>query len=87
MSSATVKIGVSLPKEKFSAVEKMRKKLKKTRSALITEAITLWLNEKQEEELVKRYVAGYKERPETKKERDEALAISQEALGFEEWPR
>ena len=84
MSSATVKIGVSLPKEKFSAVEKMRKKLKKSRSALITEAITLWLNEKQEEELVRQYMAGYKEHPETKKEREEALAISQEAWEFEE---
>ncbi|MEM4721006.1 MAG: hypothetical protein QXT73_02950 [Candidatus Methanomethylicaceae archaeon] len=85
MPSEIVKIGVSLPKKKFSAVEKMRKKLKKTRSALIAEAISLWIKEKQEEELVRQYVAGYKKHPETKKERKEILTISQEALASEEW--
>jgi|FaiFalDrversion3_1042247.scaffolds.fasta_scaffold04605_1 metal-responsive CopG/Arc/MetJ family transcriptional regulator len=85
MPSETVKIGVSLPKEKFSAVEKMRRKFKKTRSALIAEAISLWIQEKKEEELVRQYVAGYKKHPETKKEREEALKISQEVLESEEW--
>ncbi len=85
MSSETVKIGVSLSKEKFSAVEKMRKKFKKTRSALISEAIGLWIKDKKEEELVKQYVAGYKKHPETKKEIEEALVISQQAFESEEW--
>ncbi|MCS6936984.1 MAG: hypothetical protein NZ610_02425 [Candidatus Bipolaricaulota bacterium] len=85
MPSESVKIGVSLPKKKFSAVERMRKKLKKTRSALIAEAIDLWIAAKKEEELVRQYMAGYKKHPETKRDREEALAISQESLAYEEW--
>ncbi len=85
MATETVKIAISLPKEKYQAVEKMRKKIRKTRSALISEALSLWLKEMRKEELIKRYIAGYKQHPESKAESKGASATSAQTLAAQEW--
>jgi len=85
MSTQTVKVAISLPKEKYQAVEKMRKKVRKTRSALVSEALSLWLEEARKKELIKRYIAGYKQHPESTEDAKLATATSVKTLAAQEW--
>ena len=89
MASQTIKVEVSLPKEEFQAVEKLRRQMKKSRNAVIAEAIHHWLRTKrdvdQEAEDIRRYIEGYKKYPETEEEIMEAATISHIALADEEW--
>ena len=64
MSSQTIKIAISLPKDKFKIIESLRHKRSISRSALIYEAIQHWLECKKEKELIRRYEEGYIENPE-----------------------
>jgi metal-responsive CopG/Arc/MetJ family transcriptional regulator len=82
---ASVKVAVSLPEAQFQAVEKVRKKLGRSRSSLIAEALGAWLEAQKKKEKIRRYIAGYKRHPETSKEIKEAASISEEALSKEEW--
>lgn len=82
--ASTIKVAVSLPKEEFQAVEKVRKKLGRSRSSLVAEAIHAWLEEQQNQEKVRRYIAGYMRHPETVKELTEATTIAEKALLAEE---
>ncbi len=68
MPVQTIKVAISLPKEEFRALEKRRRKLKQTRSAVVTEAIRYWLKAQEEAEDVRRYIEGYQKHPETKEE-------------------
>ncbi len=64
----TAKITISLPKDEFKILEALQRKLNISRSALIDEAIKFWLGHRQQEELIKRYEAGYKAKPESLQE-------------------
>lgn len=64
----TLKIAISLPKEDFYKIEKIRKKLGYGRSNIIDRAIRFWLRKFEQEELIKRYQEGYREKPESIKE-------------------
>lgn len=59
------KIAISLPKEDFDKIEKLRKKLGFGRSAVIDKAIRFWLSHFEQEELVKQYEEGYRKKPES----------------------
>jgi metal-responsive CopG/Arc/MetJ family transcriptional regulator len=82
--ASTVKVAVSLPKEEFRAVEKARKKLGRSRSSLVAEAIRTWLEEQKNQEEVHRYIAGYKRHPETAEELMEAAAIGEKIIELSE---
>ena len=56
MPNNTVKIAISLPKQEYQFLEKLRHRLGISRSAMIDKAICFWLKRQQEEELVKKYV-------------------------------
>lgn len=64
----TSKIAISLPKEDFDKIERLRKKLGFERSAIIDKAIRFWLGHLEEEELIKRYEQGYRKKPESVQE-------------------
>jgi len=72
------KIAISLPKEDFDKLEKLRKRLGFERSALIDKAIRFWLRYLEQEELIKRYEEGYRKRPESIQE---IKAMEQAAAG------
>jgi len=61
----TSKIAISLPKEDFDKIEKLRKKRGLERSALVDKAIRFWLAHLEQEELVRRYEEGYRKKPES----------------------
>jgi len=85
MAAQTVKVAVSLPQEEFRAVERLRKKLEISRSALITEAIRYWLEAKQKEEDIRRYIEAYQKHPETPEEYAGFEEIARGVLASEEW--
>lgn len=60
----TLKIAISLPKEDFYKIEKIRKKLGFGRSNIIDKAIRFWLGRMEQAELVESYQLGYKKKPE-----------------------
>ena len=64
MEEKAAKVAVSLPQETFKEVEQMRQELGLARSAAFLQAIRLWLHRKRSEELEKRYIEGYRKKPE-----------------------
>nr|MBU1327697.1 hypothetical protein [Candidatus Omnitrophota bacterium] len=64
MPNNTVKIAISLPKQEYQFIEKFRKRLGISRSAMIDKAISFWLKRQQDEELIKEYEDSYKKKPE-----------------------
>ncbi len=64
----TSKIAISLPKEDFDKIEKLRKKLGFERSAIIDKAIRFWLRYLEQQDLIKRYEQGYRKKPESVQE-------------------
>jgi metal-responsive CopG/Arc/MetJ family transcriptional regulator len=75
------KIAVSLPQKTFAAVEKKRRELRKSRSAVVAEALESWLAGGTLNEEERRYLAGYLRHPET--ERDSAALEASSSWG--EW--
>ncbi len=65
MSISTVKTGVSLPREEYWELEKIRRKMGLSRSALFEKALSFWLKSLQEQEKIKQYIEGYKKHPES----------------------
>ena len=58
------KVAVSIPRETLRSLERARARLRKTRSAAVTEAIQKWLATEEMGEDDRRYVQGYLRRPE-----------------------
>lgn len=81
----TLKIAVSLPKEDFYKIEKIRKKLGFGRSAIIDKAIRFWLGRMEKEALIKRYQEGYRHKPESIQEIKAMEKAAAEAFGEEGW--
>lgn len=87
MPTNAIKIAISMPKKDFKLLEAIRKRMKISRSALIDRAIHYWLTKKEEEEMVRQYIDGYKRHPETPEEIKEMLGwekLGLEAFGPEE---
>ena len=64
MARAAAKIALSLPDDLFREVERVRKRRGKTRSALVQEALRLWLRQQTEASLVREWEEGYRRLPE-----------------------
>lgn len=60
------KVAFSLPPSLHRTVEAARKRTRQSRSAVMQEALRLWLARDQEARRVREYVEGYKRRPETR---------------------
>jgi len=61
--AAFKKLAVSLPSETFKALEKMRAKLKRTRSDAVTMAIDQWLKAIDTAEKDRQLIEGYRRVP------------------------
>lgn len=76
----TFKIAISLPKEDFYKLEKIRKELGFGRSTIIDKAIRFWIGNREKEELIKRYREGYQKNPENIQEIEAMEKTSAEAF-------
>src|ERR1019366_2277842 len=64
MLTKTVKTAISMPREDFSLVEAVRKRLHRTRSEILLEAFRAWVKQGKVEELERNYAEGYASHPE-----------------------
>jgi metal-responsive CopG/Arc/MetJ family transcriptional regulator len=87
LPKSAAKVAVSIPDELYRALEVARKRARKTRSAIVQEALRDWLRRQVHASLVRDYEAGYTNRPEDAGEVEAALATSVAFLrdGDEEW--
>ncbi len=76
------KVTVSLPGETLVALERARRRLRKTRSAVVTEALAEWLKSQDVSDADRRYAEAYLRRPE-RNQTTEAMA----AATVGEWDR
>ncbi len=85
MSIRTVKVAISLPKDVAEQIENLRHKLDISRSQVILEGVSLWLKKRQEETLIKKYIRGYKNRPENMDEREAILKATLSVSERDAW--
>jgi hypothetical protein len=64
LMQSACKIAISLPKEDFRELEKVRAKMGVGRSAVVAQAIRFWLQQRKNEQMIKRYQEGYRRKPE-----------------------
>jgi hypothetical protein len=77
------KVAVSIPVETLKSFEKARTRLRKTRSAAVTEAIQQWLRAEEVSESDRLYVEGYLRQPE---QPSEAASSAKAAIAtWEPW--
>jgi metal-responsive CopG/Arc/MetJ family transcriptional regulator len=74
MPSSVVKVAVTVPADVFRELESTRKRRGQTRSAAVQDALRQWLKSHKAAALAREYEAGYRRKPETRREIDEALA-------------
>jgi metal-responsive CopG/Arc/MetJ family transcriptional regulator len=79
------KVAISLPPELHKALEHVRKKTGRSRSALVQEALRLWLQAQQQAARIRQYEAGYRKRPESEAEVRAAEAAAVRLLASQEW--
>lgn len=85
LPTVATKVAVSIPSDLYRAVERARKRHRKTRSAVMQDALRHWLRHEAEMVLVREYEAGYRRRPETRREVKAAEAAAVRLLGAEDW--
>lgn len=85
MGGRAAKVAVSIPTSLYTAVEGARKKRGATRSAVVQDALKLWLERQRELAAVMRYVKGYRRKPETARDIAAAEAAATRLLAAEKW--
>ena len=85
MKTRSIKIAISLPVAEYRAVERARKRLGASRSAIISGALKRWIASNEEQAKVRSYVEGYSRIPESVQEHKPFELLSIEALASEEW--
>ena len=85
MPKVASKVAVSLPADLYKAVEQARKKSGKSRSAAMQDALRHWLKQQEQAILIREYEAGYRRKPEGKREVKAAAAAAVRLLASEKW--
>ena len=82
------KIAVTVPRETFAAVEKRRRVLGVTRSAVVAAALDAWLADQAMTPEERTYLLAYLRQPETSAELRDARAVGKAAVSqWEPWER
>lgn len=85
MAKTATKVAVSIPDELYRAVERARRKSGRSRSAVMQDALRQWLEHQDEALLVREYEAGYRRKPEGKREVRSARAAAVRLLATTDW--
>jgi metal-responsive CopG/Arc/MetJ family transcriptional regulator len=85
MAKIATKVAVSIPDDLYRAVERVRKRSGETRSAVMQDALRHWLRRQAEVALVREYEAGYRRKPEGRREMKAAERAAVQLLAGEEW--
>lgn len=84
MPQTVIKVAVSLPMGLYSAVEGAREETALTRSALVQDALRLWLRDRDLRRQREAYVEGYRKDPEDSGEAAAAEATAARLLATPE---
>ena len=60
----TAKLTITIPRDKYERIEKEKKQKGLNRSAFVNQIIDIFFQKEDEAGKVKRYIAGYKKKPE-----------------------
>jgi metal-responsive CopG/Arc/MetJ family transcriptional regulator len=83
---STAKVAVSIPVATLRSVEQERRRMRRSRSAVVTEALEAWLRARALTAADRRYVAGYLRHPETPEEVAASDALALQAMAaWEPW--
>lgn len=85
MAKVATKVAVSIPADLYRAVERVRKRRRKSRSAVVQDALRNWLRLEAEAALVREYEEGYRRKPESRPEVKAADAAAARVLAATEW--
>lgn len=85
MGKVATKVAVSIPDELYRAVEHVRRTRGKSRSAIVQEALRHWLDHEAQRAMVREYEAGYRRKPEGRREIRAAEAAAVRLLATEDW--
>lgn len=86
MARNAAKVAVSIPVALFRAVEQARRRARKSRSAVVQEALRDWLRRGAQADLVRDYEESYRARPENERDAEAALATAMALFSDdEEW--
>ena len=77
----TAKLTITVPCDKYQRIEKEKKQKGLTRSALVNMMITYFFQEEDEAGKVKRYIDGYRKKPEQLKEITTMENVQLKSLG------
>ncbi len=85
MARPATKVAVSIPSGLYQAVERLRKARRQSRSAVIQDALRHWLDSQTQAALAREYQAGYRRKPEGRREIRAAQAAAVRLLASEDW--
>lgn len=85
MPRVATKVAVSIPAELSRAVEAIRKKSGKSRSAIVQDALRYWLRSQANAAMIREYQAGYRRTPETAREVKAAEAAATHLFSTDDW--
>jgi metal-responsive CopG/Arc/MetJ family transcriptional regulator len=80
---SVAKVAVSMPVDTLRSLERVRVRLRKTRSGAVTEAVERWLRAEEVGDDERRYLEGYLRKPERN---EESHAVASAAIAsWEPW--
>jgi metal-responsive CopG/Arc/MetJ family transcriptional regulator len=85
MRRPATKVAISIPSPLYEVVERLRKANGRSRSALVQDALRHWLECRAHTALVREYEAGYRRKPESRREIEAAEAAAVRLLATEDW--
>jgi len=85
MAKPARKVAVSIPAGLYQAIERVRKASGRSRSSVMQDALRHWLDSQAQASLVREYEAGYRRKPEGRREIKAAEAAAVRLLSTEEW--
>ena len=80
MAPKTVKIAISLPQHELESLDRLAKQLGLARSALLSEALRMWLKREGQQREIQNYQDSYRKHPETDAEIQQAASLAQPVL-------
>jgi metal-responsive CopG/Arc/MetJ family transcriptional regulator len=85
MARAATKVAVNIPDELYRILDRVRRARGKTLSAAIQEALRHWLDHEAQLALVREYEAGYRRKPEGRREVKAAEAAAIRLVTSADW--
>src|SRR2546428_12475190 len=85
MGRGATKVAVSIPDDLYQTIEKIRNIPRRSRSAVVQDALRHWLHAQAQSARVREYEAGFRRRPDSRLEVKAAEAAAVRLLSRDDW--